>query len=355
MPNVRDLIAAPRHHVHAQLRVVLALLPVARDLPHRAVRPQPRRAGQQAARSAATRSSTRATTSRSGSSAPGIARSTSASSSTATGVTRRHGGAARLERVVRLGRPLDLPLLGLHAQRERVLNTYGVGRNPIFYSTDSTRSAPWISSHGTRPASSPSSSRSPSSPPTPARPREPDDPRGIGTPAVGAAPPRPLRGNPAAAAARLQRGGRVRQAGLHPRPAADRPRPRRADPGELPAAARVAARRGRGGRPHPRRAPDRGRARRHARDLHLGQRLLPRRAPRPERQGAPLRALDPPAAASCAARASRRTRTAASSSRTPTSPRRSWTPPAPGRAGPRTGARCSSSYATRGANGAGTC
>ena len=39
----------PRHHVHPQLRVVLALLPVARHVPHRAVRPQPRRARQQAA------------------------------------------------------------------------------------------------------------------------------------------------------------------------------------------------------------------------------------------------------------------------------------------------------------------
>ena len=57
----------PRHDLHAQLRQLLALLPVARHALHRPVRAQPRRAQQHACRPAATRAWTRRTGSRCGS------------------------------------------------------------------------------------------------------------------------------------------------------------------------------------------------------------------------------------------------------------------------------------------------
>ena len=102
----------------------------------------------------------------------------------------------------------------------------------------------------------------------------------------------------AAAPPDLQRGRRGRQAGVHP-PAcrARRTRGRRAITGHLPRAARVAARGRRGGRrassPRSQRPGELDDTLHH---LHLRQRLLPRRAPHPVRQGAPLRAVDPRAA-----------------------------------------------------------
>ena len=50
MPKSRDADRRPGRHLHQQLRQLLALLPVALDDLHRPVRPQPRRARQQAAR-----------------------------------------------------------------------------------------------------------------------------------------------------------------------------------------------------------------------------------------------------------------------------------------------------------------
>ena len=64
----------------------------------------------------------------------------------------------------------------------------------------------------------------------------------------------------------------------------------------LPAAARVAPRRGRGRRPDRRGAQEEGRAVAHAHRLYVRQRLPARRAPHPDRQGEALRALDAGAA-----------------------------------------------------------
>ena len=65
----------------------------------------------------------------------------------------------------------------------------------------------------------------------------------------------------------------------------------------LPAAARVAALGRRGRRRDRQRAPPHRRAEQHVHLLQLRQRLLPGRAPHPERQGAALRGVDPAAAA----------------------------------------------------------
>ena len=94
----------------------------------------------------------------------------------------------------------------------------------------------------------------------------------------------------------LQRGRRLRQAGGDPAPAAPERGPDRRHPAQVPLRAGVAALRRRGRQEGRRRARGERRARQHADRLHLRQRLLPRRAPDPERQAAHLRGVDPGAA-----------------------------------------------------------
>ena len=140
---------------------------------------------------------------------------------------------------------------------------------------------------------------------------------------AGAAAPRPVRLHPAADAAELQRGGRQGQAPGRPPPRSDRRlRPVRDHRG-LPAAARVAARRRRRSRRDRAGARPRGRARQHVHLLHLRQRVLPGRAPDPQRQGAAVRGVDPPAAARPRPGHRARHGAAAAGRRTSTSRRRS--------------------------------
>jgi hypothetical protein len=155
---------------------------------------------------------------------------------------------------------------------------------------------------------------------------------------------------PASPRAVLERGRHFGQAGRRPAPGPDRRRPGRRDPGGLPAAARVAARCGRRGRVDSGGAPGGGRARRHARDLHERQRLLPRGTPDTDRQALAVRAVDP-AAAVHAVPASPRAPCGASSSPTRTWRRRSSTPPTPAPAACRTAGRCSTCSRTRASNG----
>ena len=210
-----------------------------------------------------------------------------------------------------------------------LLNTYGLGRNPIFYSTDfySQRAVDLIARNAPAPAALLPLGRLP----RPAR-RRPARARRSARhqhPRRCAAPPRPLRRHPAAVHPRLQRGD-----------VSDKPAHIRALPRIGPGRARRSRRTTSSGSsrcsPWTRGSPASS-ARCGARAswttrscLHLGQRLLPRRAPGAGRQGARLRALDPRAAHPARSRACRRTGAAASSSPTPTSPRRSWTPPARG-------------------------
>ena len=136
-------------HLRQLVRQLLALLPVALDDADRAVRAQPRGAGQQASRRAATASSRRrsATPCRSGCSASGyytahIGKFLNGYGRTVAG----HGGPARLERVVRLARQprrlhrRDLHGLRLHAQRERPASSTTAPRRawsiPATYQTD---------------------------------------------------------------------------------------------------------------------------------------------------------------------------------------------------------------------------
>ena len=114
----------------------------------------------------------------------------------------------------------------------------------------------------------------------------------------------PLRA--AADAPELQRGGRLGQAGRDPAPPAAWRQPDRRHPAQVPLRPRVDPL-GRRGRQAAGGCPPGGRgARQHADHLHVRQRLLPWRAPDPERQDAHLRGVDPGAARDAWARASRK-------------------------------------------------
>ena len=84
MPTVRARADRPRGRVHEQLRGALGVLSLARDLPHRPARAQPRRRDLEAARRAAIRASTAPTPSRSGSTTPATGPGRSAATSTTT-------------------------------------------------------------------------------------------------------------------------------------------------------------------------------------------------------------------------------------------------------------------------------
>ena len=110
----------------------------------------------------------------------------------------------------------------------------------------------------------------------------------------------PLRGavrrGAAADEALLQRARRLGQAGSHPPPPAAQPGQAGLRDGDLPGAPRLAARRGRS-RGAPGQGPRGDRpARPHGDLLHLGQRLPPRRAPRPRGEVPAVRGVDPGAA-----------------------------------------------------------
>ena len=82
----------------------------------------------------------------------------------------------------------------------------------------------------------------------------------------------------------VQRARRLRQAPGHPGDRPDRRRGVRQHHGALPLPPRVAPLGRRGRRGGHGRASRPGRSRRHVRDLHLRQRVLPRRAPHPDRE-----------------------------------------------------------------------
>ena len=148
----------------------------------------------------------------------------------APGVRHRHigkflngyagGVPARVDRVVRVGRPIDLPDVGLHAERERHAEDLREPRRGGPGALPDRRLPP--EGRGLHPA--PLGPRQALLPvrrvPGPARrgARGPPGERPLGAP--GAAAPGTVREQAAAAAAVLQRAGRVRQAGLHPRPGA---------------------------------------------------------------------------------------------------------------------------------------
>ena len=173
--------------------------------------------------------------------------------------TPAHRGAAGLERVVRVDRPIDLPLLGLHAQRERAAQDLR------------HRPQPGLLQHRLLLAARRGPDRAERAEPAALLP-------------LGRLP-RPARRRPARARRSTRRStrppSRPATATASParrcrhRPPTTRPTCRtsrrtsapcravgpargRADPGELPAAARVAAGGGRGHRPHPRRAAGAG-------------------------------------------------------------------------------------------------
>ena len=108
----------PRHDLQPLVRVLSAVLPVARHDPDRALQPQPRRAGQPAAAG-------RLRAPRQGQHPARLAPAARLHHHPHRQVPerlrpRRAGRrAARVDRVARVGRPLDLPDVGIHAERER--------------------------------------------------------------------------------------------------------------------------------------------------------------------------------------------------------------------------------------------
>ncbi len=269
-----------------QLRLVPALLPVAHDVPHRPVRPQPHRDGERRRRRAATRSSCRRRRTR----CPVWLRAAGYHTVHIGKYLNGYGqpapdrGAAGLGRVVRLGRSEHVPLLRLHAEREREARELREQARRL--------SGGRLHGQGGRRSQAPRSAAGAVLPlgrvPRPAcghaaRVRRSGKPRHA---RPGAASPQPLRGRADAAHARVQRGRRVRQAGRDPAAPSLRGRPHRRDHGELPPAPRVAARSRRGRRRDRPRAAGQRRARSDALRFHIRQRFLPRRASGRERQGA---------------------------------------------------------------------
>ena len=217
MTGVKRSLAAEGHDLRARLRLERALLPVAQHALHGPVLAQPRSASATRRRTAATAGSTRASGCRSGSRAPATGPCTSASSSTATACRAAHRGAARLERVVRVGRPLHLPVLRLHAQRERPALHLRARPQPLYYSDRLLR--------GARGVGDPAAWATPRTPfflsvaflaPHSGGPRDADDPPGLPTPSPAPRHVNRFAGEPPAGRPGLQRGGRVGQAELHP-------------------------------------------------------------------------------------------------------------------------------------------
>ena len=118
--------------VHEQLCVVPALLPVADDLRHRPVRAQPHDHGQRP-----TGGRLRQVRAAAGERAPGVAPAgrlhDGASRQVLERVRRRAAarGSPRLVGVVRVDRSLDLPVLQLHAERERTARDLRDGRGEL--------------------------------------------------------------------------------------------------------------------------------------------------------------------------------------------------------------------------------
>ena len=270
-------VRAPRRHLLQLVGLVSGLLPVAGELPDRSLRPQPRGHGALLAdrRLRALQRRRRAA---------GMARARGVCHGPHRQVPQRlrhrppGDRAARMERVVRRGRPRDLPDVGLHAQRER---PPGHLREPDrreprqlpdrrLPREGARRHPPW----------------QPVGPPVlpvacaagPASRGGGDPTRDRGDRPLRSAPPRALRVAPFAAPARLQRARPVRQADVHAPLQAARRRGDRPHHGRVPRAARVAARGRRGGRGDRPRAARPGDARQHLPAVHLRQRLPARRA-----------------------------------------------------------------------------
>ena len=301
--------AGARGHVLELLRELSAVLPVPRDVLHRPVRPQPScrsttmgsTGGFHVFRGQDTTVPGRAATTR------GTTRSTSASTSTGTASTRARltARAAGLERLERVGRPVDVPVLRLHLNENGHLAPLRHARVPdrrVHAAWPSTRSirkrcgrvrscSTSRSSHRTR-----SSARRRASTPIDQVGRR--QPHACAT--ASAMPSRPTR-PPSLRATRGCRGCELRSTSTTCRDKPENIQARhRFDWAEvaeiqhrLPAPPRgVALGRRRGPEDRRRAAPD-GAARQHRHLLRLGQRVLPRRAPRAVRQVSAVRAVDP--------------------------------------------------------------
>ncbi len=292
MANVRGLLAASGTTFANSFVVLLALLPVAGDVPDRPVRAQPRRAGEPAAERrlqharqhehAARLAAARRLPHRARRQVPERLR-------TAAGPRSRPAGASGTASVD----PTTYRLLRLHAQRERPARHLRDTARRTTRPT-STRRRPSTSSVAARRRTSPfflsvaflaPHSGAPRDARTTRRRRRRSPRRGTGT----RSPHEPL---PTAAVASTRRTSPTSPPAFATGGCLDRAAARQ-HPGELPAAARVAARGRRGGRSGSSTRSRRRRARQHADRVHLRQRLLPRRAPDPEREGARLRAVHP--------------------------------------------------------------
>ena len=298
MDEVNSRVGQLRGDVREQLRQLLAVLPLARDLAHRPVRAQPRHDGQRSAQRAGSTSSTpttAATRCPAGCRPPGYYTAevgkylngygsgddqtlVPAGWSEWRGAAGDHAGGLQLhpERERDPGRirprPRGLQAGRDHRQGGRRRSTAAPRDDQPFF-LDVNYTAPH--SGGPNPNPNPPANCASTAKPAPRHANAFDD-------------------APLPAAAELQRGRRLRQAGRRP-PTWIRSRtPQRAEitrryrcriESLLSVDEGVASDRRRAAR-------DEG-ARRHAVRLHLRQRLLPRRASGPEREGAPLRALDP--------------------------------------------------------------
>ena len=140
---------------------------------------------------------------------------------------------------------------------------------------------------------------------TAARPIESDDPPSLRTPSPAPRHRNAFANVPLPRPPNFGRADRYTQAPDRGGPPPLHRRGRGGDPGELPAGARVAAVGGRRGGTADGHAGGHRRARQHADHLHLGQRLLPRRAPGALGEGAALRAGHPHPADHARARGAR--------------------------------------------------
>ena len=206
MPNVQRLLASARHDLREQLRLVPALLPLARDVPHRPVRPQQHGHGECGAAGRLPEAAPDAREHAAGVAAGGRLPHRPPRQVPERLRTRQPDrGAAGLERVVRLHRPVDVPLLRLHAERERPPG-HVRRRAPQDYQTDvyASKAVEIIRRLAPRgPAVLPQRRVPGAALGRAARRRRPAQPGDAGACAT---PPRPLRERAAADAAVLQRG-----------------------------------------------------------------------------------------------------------------------------------------------------